>query len=89
MKFAMLGIVLLLAGCVNREPTVVIKRVEVPVMVECVKESDLPESFILEGELLDKDSTIFDKAKAISIDRANLAKQNVILWAILQKCIAL
>lgn len=89
MKMLILGIVLVLAGCISREPTVVIKRVEVPVMVECVEESDLPESFVLEGELLDKDSTIFDKAKAISIDRANLAKQNVILWAILQKCIAL
>ncbi len=80
-------IVLLLAGCANREPKIITKTVEVPVAVPCVKQEQIPAERKLESDSLVKEDSIFNKAQSLLIDVKGLDSDNGVMRAALKACV--
>lgn len=85
----LIPVLLLLAGC-TPEPRVEIRTVtetvEIPVSTPCVNASDVPPPRQLETDSLVTDDSLFDKARAMSIDLLGLKADDKQLRALIVGC---
>lgn len=67
MKFQLLGLAVLLAGCAGREPEVRTVRVEIPVQVPCKTQEVAPPPWAADG--LKKSDSLELKVRALLAER--------------------